>query len=93
MRSGVSERSGSEEDLGVCSQAGSVWFHTYQAHHTHTPAILKKQRAESADRTTCYWKRGNINMLIMLKNANTKLIIAIMHKKKNLILWRETVVF
>lgn len=64
IRSGVSERSGSEEDLGVCSQAGSVWFHTYRHHHTHTPASLKKQ---TADCTTCYWERGNINMLIIPK--------------------------
>lgn len=29
-RTRVSERSGSGEDMGVCSQAGSVWFHTSQ---------------------------------------------------------------
>lgn len=37
---------------------------THTAHRTHTPAILKKQ---AADRTTCHWESGNINMLIILK--------------------------
>lgn len=79
-RSGVSERSGSGEDMGVCSQAGSVWFHTSQLiSRQHRGSLLHSARWHTSKLPHqlffCFFlreggKRGNVNMLIIPNNNN-----------------------